>query len=48
MLHLVCPCVMSSTEDDATDHVVSVRLDDVESMVHFIDNHNPDVEVYFI
>jgi hypothetical protein len=32
-------------DDDNTDHVVSVQLDDVESMVQFIDSHNPDIEV---
>jgi len=29
-------------DDDDTDHIVSVQLDDEESMAQFLDSHNPD------
>jgi len=34
-------CERVSDEDD-TDHIVSVQLDDEESMAQFLDSHNPD------
>jgi len=29
-------------DEDDTDHIVSVQLDDEESMAQFLDSHNPD------
>lgn len=38
----VSACLFIALDDDDTDHIVSVQLDDEESMAQFLDSHNPD------